>query len=82
MPEMVENRMVVNPEWKWKEDFPEISEKLHRKGYFEMGTGIFVPEEDAYRYAMERISQDEDLKQEFRETVVEWFYSGNWIEED
>lgn len=43
-----------------------------------MGTGVFVPEEDAYGYALERISLDEELKQEF----VEWFYSGNWIEED
>lgn len=82
MPEMVENRMVVDPEWKWKEDFPEISEKLHGKGYFEMGTGNFVPEEDAYEYAMERISQDEDLQKEFKEAIVEWFYSGNWIKED
>lgn len=82
MPEMIENRMVVDPEWKWKEDFPEISEKLNGKGYFETGTGNFVPEEDAYEYAMERISQDEDLQKEFKEAIVEWFYSGNWIKED
>lgn len=54
---------------------PETAEKLNGTGYEEIGTGIFVSEEDAYSYAMERISQDEDLKQEF----VEWFYSGNWI---
>lgn len=51
-------------------------------GYKDMETGIFVSEEDAYDYAMERVSQDEDLEQEFKETVVEWFYSGNWIKED
>lgn len=55
---------------------------LDGPGFEEIGTGIFVPEEDAYQYAMERISQDEDLQKEFKETVVEWFYSGNWIKED
>lgn len=51
-------------------------------GYAEIGSDIFVPEESAYDYAMERISQDEDLKREFREMLVEWFYSGNWVKED
>lgn len=60
----------------------EIEEKLNGAGYMEMGTRIFVPEEDAYDFAMERISQDDDLKKEFKETVVEWFYSWNWIKED
>lgn len=79
MPEMIENRMVVDPEWKWKEDFPEIFEKLHGKGYFEMGTGNFVPEEDAFLYALRRIKEGtEEEKWEF----VDWFYSGNWIKED
>jgi len=48
-----------------------------KSGYKEIGTGIFVAEEDAYDYAMERISLDEAEKKEF----VEWFYSGNWIKE-
>lgn len=59
-------------------EYGEIEEKLNGSGYAEIGTGIFVSEEDAYGYALERISLDEELKQEF----VEWFYSGNWIEED
>lgn len=55
------------------------SEKnLNGAGYTEIDSGIFVPEENAYKYALERISQDEDLKKEF----VEWFYSDNWIKED
>lgn len=75
--EQVENKMVVDAFWRWNE--PEgVKEKLKSSGYKEIGTEIFVPEEDAYDYAMERVSQDEDLKQEF----VEWFYSGNWIKED
>lgn len=60
----------------------DVKEKLNSAGYKEMGTGIFVPKEDAYEYAMERISMDEELQREFKETVVEWFYSGNWIEEE
>lgn len=74
--EAVENRMVVD--WQWPETPPEVKEKLNRAGYKEIGTGIFVLEEDAYDYAMERISLDEDLQKEF----VEWFYSGNWVKEE
>lgn len=71
----LENRMVVDAAWAALERQPEIEEKLQGAGHEEIGTGIFVPKEDAYDYALERVSQDEDLKQEF----VEWFYSGNWI---
>lgn len=74
--EKVENRMVIDSQW--PEVSPEVKEKFNSAGYKEMGTGIFVAEEDAYGYALERVSQDEELKQEF----VEWFYSGNWIKED
>lgn len=74
--ETVENRMVN--EAVWREEPPvQIAEKLNGNGRREIGTGIFVPEEDAYSYALERISQDEELKREF----VEWFYSGNWVKE-
>lgn len=77
MPEMIENRMVVDSEWTWNESI-EIKERLTGGGYKEIGTMIYVPEEDAYDYALEKISQDEELKQEF----VEWFYSGNWVKEE
>lgn len=78
--EAVENRMVVD--WQWLEVPPEVKEKLNRAGYKEIGTGIFVPKEDAFDYAMERISHDAELEQEFQDAIVEWFYSGNWIKED
>lgn len=77
MTEQIENKMVVDQAWD-SEKCHEVEEKLNGPGWLEMGTGVFVPEEDAYGYALERISLDEELKQEF----VEWFYSGNWIEED
>ena len=82
--EQIENRMVVDSEWRAfaKELIEESKEKLNGPGWEEIGTGIFVSEEDAYDYAMERVSQDVDLQKEFKETVVGWFYSGNWIKED
>lgn len=74
------------------EDFrPErsIEEKLNGPGWEEMGTGIFVPKENAFDYALERCFEVvpnfvHRLKwtQEFRDMLVEWFYSRNWVKED
>lgn len=74
----LENRMVAVP---WDMFAPRVSKMEHnhgRAGYSEIGTGVFVPEKEAFEYAMERVSLDHELKQEF----VEWFYSGNWVEEE
>lgn len=77
--EMIENAMVVDWWWELLEKEPMyVKEKSNGAGYTEIGTGIFVSEEDAFNYALERLSQDEDLKQEF----VGWFYSGSWIKEE
>lgn len=65
-----------------------IEEKLNGAGYKEMGTGVFVPEEDAFDYAIERCTlvpftvQGIEWTEEFKQMLVEWFYSGNWIKED
>ena len=41
--------------------------------------GTVVSQEDAYAYALERcLSGTEEDKQDFKEMLVEWFYSGNW----
>lgn len=41
--------------------------------------GTVVRAEDAFRYALERVSMGTpEEKQEF----IDWYYSGNWIEED
>lgn len=81
MPKTFENHMVLDSCWTLLENFSEeneeISQKLRGSGFEEIATGVFVPEEDAYDYAMERVSENEDLKREF----VEWFYSVNWIKE-
>lgn len=45
--------------------------------------GLVVEEEQAFDYALERcLSGTQEDRKEFREMLVEWFYSGNWIEED
>lgn len=56
-----------------------------RCGYEELKKGIFVDEEDAFDYALEQCLEDvpagiRELKwtQEFRKSLVEWFYSGEW----
>lgn len=82
----IQNRMVVDSEWEWDQtnlEGNEIKEKLKGPGYLEIETETFVPEEDAFEYAMEKISRCEDLQQEFKKMLVEWFYSGGeWIKED
>lgn len=40
--------------------------------------GRVVPEEHAYEYALAEIDKDPELRAE----LVEWFFSGNFIEED
>lgn len=86
--EKIENRMVVDSEW--ENHYSEnVKEKLDGSGYTEIGTGIFIAEEDAFNYAIEqcvkcvsRGFRDIDWTDEFKEMIVEWFYSGNWVKED
>lgn len=53
------------------------------EGYREMKSGLFVPEEDAYDYALvHSINGTEEEQMEFKKMLVEWFYSGNWVRED
>lgn len=74
----IENRMVNDPVWRRLEKESDAREKLNGPGWTEIGTGTFVPEKEAFEYALEIVLQDEEgLKQEF----TEWFYSGNWIKE-
>ena len=84
MTEMIENRMVVDSEWELLEkNIPEeVREKLKEPGYHQMGTGNFVPESEAYEYALEQClhGSEEDIK-EFKEMLIEWYFSGNWVKE-
>lgn len=80
--EQIENRMLIDSEW--ERHIPaEVQEKLSEPGYHEYGTNVFVPESEAYEYALERClnGPEEDMK-EFQAMLVEWFYSGNWRKEE
>ena len=50
-------------------------------GYVSMGReNIYVSDEDAFDYAFDRcMNGTEEEKEEFKEMLVEWFYSGNWV---
>ena len=83
MPERIENSMVVDDHWNEIEygvrrgacPDPE-PEGAGDGGWIEMGTGLFIPQEDAFDYAVEKLlCATEEEKREF----VEFFYSGNYI---
>lgn len=60
-------------------------EKILKAVYVGIGpeTGIIVEEEEAYDYALERgLHRTLQDQQEFKESLVEWFYSGNWLKEE
>ena len=81
--ERVENRTVRDSVWSNLETSSEFEKRLKGAGYSEIGTGNFVPEEDAFDYALERcLHGTEEDKREFGEMLMEWFYSGNWVKED
>lgn len=88
MPEMIENLMVVDCQWPIVRGDTGTVNILNGPGFVKMGTGIFVSEEDAFDYALEQcfevVSKNvRDLKwtDEFKEMLVEWFYSDGWIKE-
>ena len=44
--------------------------------------GTVIAEDKAYEYALERcLSGTPQDKQEFKEMLIEWFYSGNCVKE-
>lgn len=80
MPEQIENRMVMESEWP---AFKTVEEVLSEKGYHNIRTNDFVPEKDAYDYALwQCMFGDLETQKEFKEMLVEWFFSGNWIKEE
>lgn len=58
-----------------------------RPGFYGIGrySGEFIPREDAEKHAMSQcgishIDDDAPEAAEFRAALVEWYYSGAWIE--
>ena len=45
--------------------------------------GSILTEEEAFDYALERcLKGTEEDQEDFRKELVEWFFSGNWIDEE
>lgn len=45
--------------------------------------GHIVGDNEAYDYALERcLKGPTEEQKEFRDMLVEWYYSGNWVKED
>lgn len=49
--------------------------------YVGIGTerGKRVLDEDAFDYTMGEIRKDPELFEEYKKSMVEWFFSGDWI---
>ena len=45
--------------------------------------GIYVSQEEAYAFAFERCTNGtQEQIAEFKEMLVEWFFSGDWVKRD
>lgn len=54
-------------------------------GYIGIGPerGNYVPEDKAFTYALEHgLHGTKDEVNEFREVLIDWYFSGNWIKEE
>lgn len=74
--------MVVDSEWPDQEEI--LPYVLNEKGYHRVGTEEFVPDDEAFEYALDKCinGQEEDVK-EFRAMLVEWYFSGGaWRREE
>ena len=79
----VDNILVNDAYWRdFEKRNASVEKVLSQKGYHELGTNVFVPEDEAYEYAFDQcMNGSEELQKEFKEMLVEWFYSGNWVKE-
>lgn len=88
-PEEMENAPgAATPAGQTKKEFQSHYETRKKKsqGYW-LGIGAdrgtIVDDENAYDYALERsLHGSPEDQNEFREMLVEWFYSGNWVRRD
>lgn len=79
--EQIENHMVVD--WHWNGEAKGKASVKKEPDYREIGTQNFVSESDAYEYALEQcLNSSEEDKKVFREMLVEWYFSGNWVKEE
>lgn len=88
--ERVENRMLIEPIREHMQHF-DFDENFNGSGRKNLNDGTFVREEDAFDYALDHCTETApphgfhkiQWTQEFRDVVVEWFYSGGeWVKEE
>lgn len=79
--ERIENRMVNNSFWTNK--IHKLEVELLGPGWTNITDGTFVPDESAFDYAIDHCTnfvpagfRKIEWTDEFREMLVEWFYSG------
>ena len=80
----IENHMVLDSYWKRFEQETEVEKVLNQKGYHNFKTNEFVSEKDAFTNALWEclFGEDQEIRQEFEEAVMEIYYNGNWIREE
>lgn len=75
--ERLENKMVID--WAWEAD-NTTDTTPPEKGYYKFGGSEFVPEENAYEYALEHsLNGTAEEQRDFKDMLIEWFFSGGWI---
>lgn len=63
-----------------RKDYEEGGKRMYYKGVGPEA-GTIVEEDQAYQYALERCLHGTlEEQKEFKEALVEWYYSGNWDE--
>lgn len=70
-------------------DLMREATNLNSSGYKNITNGTFVPEKSAFDYAIDHCTNfvpsefhKIEWTQEFKEMLVEWFYSGDWVKEE
>lgn len=87
--ERVENRMMIESIREHMHHF-DFDEDFNGAGWKNLENGTFVRKEDAFDYALDHCTNfvpaglhKIDWTQEFREMLVDWFYSGGeWVREE
>lgn len=85
--EQIENRMLRERMTEGRHD--DEMAKMNSLGWVNITDGTFVPEELAFDYAIDHCTNfvpegfhKIQWTQEFKDAVVERFYSDNWVHED
>lgn len=88
--ERLENRMLIESIREHMQHF-DFDEDFNCAGRKNLNDGTFVREEDAFDYALDHCTESApppgfhkiQWTQEFKDVVVDWFYSGGeWVKEE